>query len=135
MASQQQPGSTPENGLPPLIFAVESVPCRVTACIDHFVPSKSEAEKIVSTFIRDAAPWLPIIALNSQTTYTSLRETKPLVTLSILMIGCRHDPPRQLAIGGKLRELTAYLTLVKNERSLEILQVRDPVLSLTTSLM
>lgn len=68
------------------------------------------------------APHFPFIVIPPNLTYQELRKTKPFLSLSILMIGCRHDSPRQVAIARKIGELISYKLLIKAEQNLDILQ-------------
>ncbi|KAK5023578.1 hypothetical protein LTS07_009086 [Exophiala sideris] len=109
------------SGLNPLL-ASGTPDCAPSAWIDIFVRDESEANAMLEIYRSEMQPLFPFVVTSPDITYTELRQEKPLFVLAIMMVSCRHDQSRQIAIARKLRELISYTMLVKGERSLDILQ-------------
>ncbi|KAI1620278.1 hypothetical protein EDD37DRAFT_697816 [Exophiala viscosa] len=109
------------SGLSPLP-AAGTPDCAPSAWIDIFVKNDIEANTMLQTYRSEMQPLFPFVVTYPGTTFAELRQQKPLLVLARLMVSCRHDQSRQLAIARKLRELISYMMLIKGERSLDILQ-------------
>jgi len=77
---------------------------------------------MLQIYCSEMQPLFPFVVTLPGVTFAELRQQKPLLVLALLMVSCRHDQPRQIAIARKLRELISYMMLIKGERSLDILQ-------------
>jgi hypothetical protein len=90
--------------------------------IAHFIPSDSEGEMILQTFRSEMEPLFPFVVTVPSMTFRDLKEKKPFLVLTILMVGCRHDQIQQTAIARKIREILSHNILIKGEQSLDLLQ-------------
>ena len=87
-----------------------------------FVKSDHEAELILEVFRNDMAPHIPFVVIPADVDSNELRQKKPFLFLTVLMVACRHDKSRQTAITKKIREVLGYRILIKGEQSLDMLQ-------------
>ena len=82
------------------------------------------AEKVFHHYINNFAPKCPIVVFPPRTTATFLRETKPLLFLSILSVAaaeyCTID--EQKVLGAEFRGYLAESVIVQGEKSLELVQ-------------
>ncbi|OQV08214.1 Fungal specific transcription factor domain-containing protein [Cladophialophora immunda] len=92
------------------------------AWIDPFVQNELEAEMILETFRTQIQPLFPFVVIPPSMSYLVLKQKKPFLVLAILMVGCRHDQARQIALAKGLREIISHNILIKGEQSLDLLQ-------------
>jgi hypothetical protein len=99
----------------------------INALIDNLM-SPETAERIFVRYVNDICPHFPAVPFSSSTTARELRDTKPLLFLSILA-GSSHGAAEQLVTQDVQRELTktlkdqfADIIWRNGEKSLEIVQ-------------
>lgn len=77
---------------------------------------------MLENFQTEVNPLFPFVVIPSGIVFKDLKEKKPYLILSILMVACRNDQARRRMIAQKIREIISYNILVKGEQSLDILQ-------------
>jgi hypothetical protein len=99
----------------------------INALIDNLM-SPETAERIFVRYVNDICPHFPAVPFSSSTTARELRDTKPLLFLSILA-GSSHGAAEQLVSQDVQRELTrtlkdqfADIIWRNGEKSIEIVQ-------------
>ncbi|KAJ9260815.1 transcriptional regulator family: Fungal Specific TF [Paecilomyces variotii] len=93
-----------------------------TEIIRQFIPSDREAEMMLDHFRVNMMPHFPFVIIPAEVSLNDLRREKPFLFTTVMMVGCRHDASRQVAIASKIREIISYSVLVKGEQSLDMLQ-------------
>lgn len=99
----------------------DPVDLTAAAWVDHFVQNDSEAELMLENF-RKVNPLFPFVIIPPGIVFKALKEQRPYLILSILMVSCRNDQAQRRVIAQKIREIISHNILVKGEQSLDILQ-------------
>ncbi|KIX07799.1 uncharacterized protein Z518_02453 [Rhinocladiella mackenziei CBS 650.93] len=93
-----------------------------TASVEHFIKTDGEAELILETYRSYMAPYFPFVVIPPNVDVNRFKEQKPVLFLTIAMVGCRHDRWQQSALGKRVREIISHKVLIKGEQSLDLLQ-------------
>ncbi|EHY57189.1 Transcription factor opdL [Exophiala dermatitidis] len=93
-----------------------------TTCLEQHIKDETEAQLILDAFRNDMAPFFPFVVIPPAMTVDQLKRKNPFLLLSAMMVGCRHDKVRQMAMAKAFRELVSHRILVKGEQSLDLLQ-------------
>ncbi|KAL2428740.1 hypothetical protein ABEF95_006154 [Exophiala dermatitidis] len=92
------------------------------ACLEEHIKDETEAQLILHAFRNDMAPFFPFVVIPPTMSIDQLKRKSPFLSLSAIMVGCRHDKVRQMAMAKAFRELVSHRILVKGEQSLDLLQ-------------
>ncbi|OAL38891.1 hypothetical protein AYO20_01642 [Fonsecaea nubica] len=94
----------------------------LTACFDQFIKSSDEARLMLDVFRNEFMPYFPFVIIQPHTSLEELREQKPFLLMVVMLVTCRHDIPRQTALGKTLKELIGQKMMTYGEQSLDLLQ-------------
>ncbi|OCT49937.1 putative trna processing endoribonuclease protein [Cladophialophora carrionii] len=97
-------------------------PPTIGGYIDQFLQSDDEAHLMLDIFRNELTPHFPFVVISPWVTSSDVRARKPFFFLTVMMITCRHDIPRQGAIAKAIREILSQRMLIKSEQSLDMLQ-------------
>ncbi|ETI19838.1 hypothetical protein G647_08852 [Cladophialophora carrionii CBS 160.54] len=97
-------------------------PPTIGGYVDQFLQSDDEAHLMLDIFRNELTPHFPFVVISPWVTSSDVRARKPFFFLSVMMITCRHDIPRQGAIAKAIREIISQRMLIKSEQSLDMLQ-------------
>ncbi|OAL20505.1 hypothetical protein AYO22_08806 [Fonsecaea multimorphosa] len=100
-----------------------SQPClSLNAYLDQFIKSGDETQLMIDVFRNELMPYFPFVIIAPDVRLDELRGKKPFLLLVIMMVACRHDVPRQTAIGKAIKEIMGQKMMTQGEQSLDLLQ-------------
>jgi hypothetical protein len=85
-------------------------------------PTSQEAIFLLGLFRAEMAPLFPFVPLHDDITSVQLRQEKPILYASIVMIACQSDLDRQSEIARMVRYEISQAVLVRGEKSVALLQ-------------
>ncbi|KIW30992.1 uncharacterized protein PV07_02677 [Cladophialophora immunda] len=94
----------------------------LTLYIDQFIKSSDEARLMLDVFRNEFMPHFPFVIIPPHMSLEELRGKKPFFFMVVMMIACRHDVPRQTALGKTLKEIIGQKMMTHGEQSLDLLQ-------------
>ncbi|OQE11783.1 hypothetical protein PENVUL_c002G08874 [Penicillium vulpinum] len=91
--------------------------------IDRGIISLEDAEQLVAYFIHELASFFPLVVLPSNTTAAQLRQTKPILFLSVIAAtSISVDAGLAAVLGREMVRLYAERFFIEGEKSLELVQ-------------
>ncbi|OAP64274.1 hypothetical protein AYL99_00246 [Fonsecaea erecta] len=90
--------------------------------IDQFTKSTDEARLMLDVFRNEYMLHFPFVVIPQHMSVEELRAKKPFLLLVVMMVACRHDIPRQTAIGKAVKEIIGQKMMTHGEQSLDLLQ-------------
>lgn len=84
-------------------------------------PSKTEGESLIEIFTTRMVNLFPFVVVPSYVTAEQLRRERPFLFLSLSMVACQNAS-RQREIATTVKEYVAEHIVLRNERSLDLLQ-------------
>ncbi|OQE87180.1 hypothetical protein PENNAL_c0020G04594 [Penicillium nalgiovense] len=91
--------------------------------IDRGILSLEDAEQLVAYFIRELAFFFPLVVLPSNTTAAQLRQTKPILFLSVIAVtSISVDAGLAAVLNREMVRLYSERFFIEGEKSLELVQ-------------
>jgi hypothetical protein len=113
--------STPSFAFPAGIEEQERVPFEDV--IDHGIISIEDAEQLVAYYIHELASFFPLVVLPASTTAASLRQTKPVLFLSVIAAtAISIDAGLAAVLNREMVRLYSERFFIEGEKSLELVQ-------------
>ncbi|KAJ5758009.1 uncharacterized protein N7511_006703, partial [Penicillium nucicola] len=108
-------------GLPPGVEMEESEP--VKDVIDRGIVSLEDAEQLVAYFVHELASFFPLVVLPLSTTAAQLRQTKPVLFLSVIAAtSISVDAGLAAVLNREMVRLYSERFFIEGEKSLELVQ-------------
>lgn len=89
---------------------------------DPWWPRGEEAEQMLEDYKIHMAPLFPFVVVPPHMTSDELRKQRPFLWRGVIMQACHLDCARQIALGQELLKDIAQASLLKPEKSLDLLQ-------------
>jgi hypothetical protein len=89
---------------------------------EQALPSENEAELMLDMFRRHMAPQFPFVVIPLDMTAATLKQKKPFLHLTVMMVSLQGAASRQLALGIRVKEHLSNAMIMRTEKSLDLLQ-------------
>jgi hypothetical protein len=86
------------------------------------MPSDGELMMMLTTFRTEMAPYFPFVVVPVTMTVSELRQKKPFLFSTIVMVTCLEDATRQLGMASKIREHISTSIVIKGDQNIDLLQ-------------
>lgn len=89
---------------------------------EQALPNEDEAELMLDMFRRHMAPQFPFVVIPLDMAAAELRQKKPFLHLTVMMVSFQGSASRQLTLGIKIKEYLSDAMIMRTEKSLDLLQ-------------
>ncbi|OJJ48315.1 hypothetical protein ASPZODRAFT_130294 [Penicilliopsis zonata CBS 506.65] len=89
---------------------------------DNFYPDGDEAQLVLDAYRQTMMPYFPFVVIPPSITPLELRQGKPFLYRTIMMIACQRSSSDQLALSNLVRDYFIQTALVKGDQNLDLLQ-------------